>query len=155
MNYYSRKLSENEAKIIKADPEMRKRLILSYKLMLNFYGMKLKDENTGEIERESNYKERYASFTFHNNLRITRILQCLGELGFEHYKKPFIEFFAKEIFENDFMPECANSLLQYWIALLNDKEREEVEKKLHENVIISYFLYSLKTGLVRKLDEKA
>jgi hypothetical protein len=42
------------------DKKASGRLIESYKLMLNFYGMKLADEGTGEIEKASNWEERFA-----------------------------------------------------------------------------------------------
>ncbi len=31
----------------------------SYKLMLDFYGMRLVDESTGELERAPNWKDRF------------------------------------------------------------------------------------------------
>lgn len=45
-----------------------------------------------QIGRAAHYAPRYRHLdsSFHNYLRITRILKCLGELGFEHYKWPFL-----------------------------------------------------------------
>lgn len=32
----------------------------SYEMMLDFYGMKIKDKMTGELEKNKNWKERFA-----------------------------------------------------------------------------------------------
>ena len=56
--------------------------------MLDFYGIKLKDEETGELERSDNNKERYMNAILkstHNHLRISRILNCLDVTGFRIY----------------------------------------------------------------------
>ena len=37
----------------------KKRILKSYKMMLDFYGMVLKNESTGEIERAENWKARF------------------------------------------------------------------------------------------------
>lgn len=34
-------------------------LLESYKLMLNFYGIRLQNENTGDVERAANWRERF------------------------------------------------------------------------------------------------
>jgi hypothetical protein len=57
--------------------------------MLNFYGMRLVDEQTGEVEREPKiWRERYTNMNknTHNHLRVSRIITSLGELGFKRYK---------------------------------------------------------------------
>jgi len=42
------------------DQEIRSRLLRAYKMMLNFYGMELQDETTGEVGRcEDNWDRRY------------------------------------------------------------------------------------------------
>mmetsp|Transcript_8879 Transcript_8879/g.15215 ORF Transcript_8879/g.15215 Transcript_8879/m.15215 type:complete len:180 (+) Transcript_8879:42-581(+) len=93
MNGLSFELQLHEAKAIRKDPECKKRVLKSYQLMLNFYGMKLVDKETGQIGRDRHWKERYRHLnsSFHNYLRITRILKSLGELGFEHFKWPFFK----------------------------------------------------------------
>ncbi len=70
--------------------ECAKRVIKSYRLMLNFYGMILLDERTGEIARDpEHYRGRYSNLLMnsHNFLRISRIITSLGQLGFKRYKK--------------------------------------------------------------------
>lgn len=47
MNHMSHKLQLHEIAAMQADPAVRARLIKSYELMLDFYGLKLKDPQTG------------------------------------------------------------------------------------------------------------
>jgi len=88
MNPDAQPLTLAEAAEIKRDPVCSGRVLVSYRLMLDFYGVQLDDEATGAVSRTPHYAERFAhlNFSFHNYLRITRILKCLGELGFEHFK---------------------------------------------------------------------
>ena len=72
-------------------------------MMLSFYGMKLKDRQTGEIVRSRypNYKERFYKTlitSFHNHMRITRILTSLKETGFGKYAAELCKFLKFEIF---------------------------------------------------------
>ena len=47
MNYQSQKLQKHEIEGIKADPECLERILKSYELMLDFYGIVLVDRTTG------------------------------------------------------------------------------------------------------------
>jgi hypothetical protein len=65
--------------------------------------------------------------TEHTHYRITRILKCLGELGFEHLKKNFIKFIVVEILERKTLANLQESCCNYWIAILKDpSERAEM-----------------------------
>ena len=44
---------------MKNDREISNRLLMSYQLILDFYGMQLEDESTGLISRSKNYKSLY------------------------------------------------------------------------------------------------
>jgi len=85
----------------------------SYEMMLDFYGMRLKDKETGEVERANNWKERFQHLNhfMHNYLRITRILKCLGEMQLEHLKAPFVQFFLHEIISEQ-------TLITVWTVVL-------------------------------------
>jgi hypothetical protein len=95
---FSQKLQRHEMAAIQADPRAKERVLRSYEMMLDFYGMRLKNKNTGmahthhlrerermtswfigvgELERSKNYKSRYRNLntSSHNYLRITRILK--------------------------------------------------------------------------------
>lgn len=41
------------------DETAKKRLVKSYKLMLDFYGIELSNDITGEVKLENNWRERF------------------------------------------------------------------------------------------------
>jgi len=133
LNSDSQPLQLHEVEKMKADPECIKRYLKSYDMMLHFYGCKMKDRQTGEIERHEEWQKYYKNLSshFHNNLRITRMLKSLGEFGFEHYKKPFLEHFIKEICETKILSSCADSCSGYWLGTIkDDATRASLEKKV-------------------------
>lgn len=63
----------------------------------------------------------------HNNLRITRILKSLGELGFEHYQAPLVRFFLEETLVKKTLSSVKRSVLDYFLfAVLNKQKRQEL-----------------------------
>ncbi|XP_053530040.1 opioid growth factor receptor isoform X2 [Ictalurus punctatus] len=131
MNYASRELSLKEIKLFRTDEEVQRRLLTSYKLMLDFYGIELVSEDSGEVKRAKNWKEQFANLNrnTHNNLRITRILKCLGLLGFRHYQKPLVHFFLEETLVNNQLPRVKYSVLDYFMfAVLDKDERKDLIK---------------------------
>ena len=73
-------------------------------MMLAFYGIKMKNRETGELarSRHPNYRERfYKTFimSWHNHMRITRILCSLTETGFGRYAVELCRFLKAEIYE--------------------------------------------------------
>ncbi|MCI4390049.1 hypothetical protein PGIGA_G00118090 [Pangasianodon gigas] len=129
MNFDSRELSLKEIKLFRMDEEVKKKLLTSYKLMLDFYGIELVSEETGEVQRAVNWRERFANLNrnTHNNLRITRILKCLGLLGFRHYQAPLVHFFLEETLVKDTLPRVKHSVLDYFLfAVLDKSERKDL-----------------------------
>jgi Opioid growth factor receptor (OGFr) conserved region len=51
MNYDSQPLQTHEIESMKADPTILERVIKSYQLMLDFYGMHLVSKETGLVDR--------------------------------------------------------------------------------------------------------
>ena len=41
------------------DPEAFDRVLRSYEMMLDFYGMELSDKTTGEMRRAENWRDRF------------------------------------------------------------------------------------------------
>ncbi|KAK3512927.1 hypothetical protein QTP70_028994 [Hemibagrus guttatus] len=108
---------------------VKKRLLKSYKLMLDFYGIQLVNEDTGEVRRAENWRDRFENLNrnTHNNLRITRILKCLGLLGFKHYQAPLVHFFLVETLVNGTLPRVKKSALDYFMfAVLDKTERKNL-----------------------------
>ena len=116
---YDRDISLCHFQEICKDKVAHGRILKSYEMMLDFYGMRLKDVKTGEIERADNYKERYShlNHSMHNYLRITRILKCLGEMEYEHLKSPFIQFVLNEIIVEQTLYNCLQSCINYWLPV--------------------------------------
>jgi hypothetical protein len=126
-------MTKHEAEEISKSYECKERLIKSYSLMLDFYGMELVDSKTGEVKRSKNYKDRYHNLdtSSHNYLRITRILKCLGICGLEYLKSPLLNHFILEVFQNKEIENCKSSLVRYWLPTV----REEKELITLENLI--------------------
>lgn len=62
MNYESQPLQAHELESMKLDSDIIKRIVSSYELMLDFYGMRLVSLETGEVERSlppRNFSARY------------------------------------------------------------------------------------------------
>ncbi len=61
MNYESQPLQRHEIEAMKADKEILDRVVQSYRVMLDFYGMQLKSPETGllaRVEPERKYVDR-------------------------------------------------------------------------------------------------
>lgn len=123
--------------MIREDPQLQQRVLKSYEMMLDFFGMKLKCKETGQIERAHNWDERYQNLetSSHNYLRITRMLKSLRELGFEQYMNPLVLHFLHEITANNRFQGVTHSLMDYWAATLCNSDREQVIKLAKEKGI--------------------
>ncbi|XP_058486627.1 opioid growth factor receptor-like [Solea solea] len=125
MNPEAWPLTKEEIKDFCDSDTAKKNLLQSYKLMLDFYGLKLCDEKTGEIKRASNWEDRFYNLNnhTHNNLRITRILKCLGILGFPHFQTPLVQLFLKETLIHGELPSVKDSVLNYFVFAVRDKKQ--------------------------------
>lgn len=121
-------LTKKEIQEFLQNDEAKKNLLESYKLMLDFYGIELCDETTGEVTRASHWRERFINLNnrSHNNLRITRILKCLGTLGFAHYQAPLVQFFLEETLVNGQLQYVRDSVLSYFLFAVLDKKQRRV-----------------------------
>lgn len=61
----------------------------------------------------------------HNSLRITRILKCLGTLGFEHYQEKLVRFFLHETLVEKTLPNVKKSVLDYFMFAVLDKSQRQ------------------------------
>lgn len=62
LNQFSQPLQRHEISIMKENPEIIERLLTSYKLMLDFYGLQLINEDTGCIGKSSPPKDSPSRF---------------------------------------------------------------------------------------------
>lgn len=135
LNWHAQELQLHEIEKLQKSRKAMKRILTSYKMMLDFYGMKLADEKDGTIERADNWPERssHLNRSFHNYLRITRILKCLGEFGYEDLKKNFIKFVLHEGLVEGTLTNVIESCFKYWIGVLkNEEERREMYEYYYE-----------------------
>eukprot|EP01012_Entosiphon_sulcatum_P003611 TRINITY_DN11204_c0_g1_i1.p1 TRINITY_DN11204_c0_g1~~TRINITY_DN11204_c0_g1_i1.p1 ORF type:complete len:230 (+),score=35.66 TRINITY_DN11204_c0_g1_i1:66-755(+) len=138
LNPESQELQLHEVHTLMADPAFPPRFINSYKLMLDFYGMRLLSHHTGAVglkEQQvgaAGWRARLDNFERkpHNFLRLTRVLKSLGEFGFEHYKLPLLLLLI-ELVHKKHLHTCESSLRRYWIPTLrNSGECAEALAKL-------------------------
>ncbi|XP_013362918.1 PREDICTED: opioid growth factor receptor [Chinchilla lanigera] len=117
VNWHAKPLTLKEVEAFKSSKEVRERLVRAYELMLGFYGIQLEDRDTGAVCRAQNYHKRFQNLNWrsHNNLRITRILKSLGELGLEHYQAPLARFFLEETLVRHELPGVRQSALDYFL----------------------------------------
>ncbi|KPP71844.1 hypothetical protein Z043_109205 [Scleropages formosus] len=131
MNIYAAELTPRETEEFRKNDEAKRRLVESYELMLDFYGIELLDKNTGKVQRAENWEERFYNLNIntHNNLRITRILKCLGELGFEHFQAPLVQFFLNEALIKKTLWNIKHSIMDYFLfSVRNKQERQKLVK---------------------------
>ncbi|XP_051853184.1 opioid growth factor receptor-like protein 1 isoform X2 [Antechinus flavipes] len=122
LNFYAKELTTYEIEEFKKTKEATRRFFLAYKMMLEFFGMKLTDK-TGNVARATNWQERFQHLneSQHNYLRITRILKSLGELGYEHFKSPLVKFILQEALVENTLPNIKQSALEYFVYTIRDR----------------------------------
>lgn len=100
-------------------------MVSHYEILVNYQ----LNSNLGTIAKRITWKKRYRNLktSTHNFLRITRILTCLGEFGFEEWKIKLIDHFIKEVLNKKISPyysikNCRRSLEEYWIETIKDEK---------------------------------
>ncbi|XP_049632849.1 opioid growth factor receptor-like protein 1 isoform X2 [Suncus etruscus] len=122
LNFYAKELTTYEIEEFKKTKEAIRRFLLAYKMMLEFFGIKLIDK-TGNVARAVNWQERFHHLneSQHNYLRITRILKSLGELGYESFKSPLVKFILHEALVENTIPNIKQSALEYFVYTIRDR----------------------------------
>ncbi|KAG7440850.1 uncharacterized protein BT62DRAFT_982965 [Guyanagaster necrorhizus] len=130
MNSQSQPLQRHELETMRSSPEIRQRVIRSYKLMLDFYGMRLLDDKSGLLGRvlpPRTFERRYRNLvqSSHNNLRISRIMKCLSEMGLEHLNAGFVLHVLNEQSEHkELLTGMLKGSMDRWWANCNRNEEE-------------------------------
>ncbi|KAG8899221.1 hypothetical protein FRB99_006852 [Tulasnella sp. 403] len=128
MNYAAQPLQRHEIELMSGSKEIMRRVWTSYEMMLDFYGMRIVEPRTGLLERTENYRSRYRNLlrSPHNNLRITRILKCLSELGIEYASAGFLLHLLCEQSSKDQLNTAGikGSMDGWWVhCIRNEHER--------------------------------
>ncbi|KZT23460.1 hypothetical protein NEOLEDRAFT_1157332 [Neolentinus lepideus HHB14362 ss-1] len=152
MNYESQPLQTHELESMKNDATIINRIIHSYRLMLDFYGMRLESEETGLLSRSSpsDFAPRYANLvrSSHNNLRISRILKCLSEVGLERLNTGFLLHVLSEQSEHGHLRSSMieSSMDRWWAnCLRNEDERSWIAGVTRKVRARSDFVFSRET----------
>jgi len=130
MNFQSQRLQRHEIAAMKSDPIIIRRILRSYKMMLDFYGMRLVSEESGLVDRslppqDNISRYRNLSRSPHNYLRISRILKCLSEFGLEHLNIGFLLHVLCEQSESKILLGLRNSMDKWWANCVRNKEDRE------------------------------
>ncbi|XP_064173645.1 opioid growth factor receptor-like protein 1 [Anguilla rostrata] len=128
LNFYAQELTQVEIKEFQSTREAKRRFLLAYTVMLDFFGIALLDKN-GNVSRAPNWQDRFQHLneSQHNYLRITRILKSLGELGFESFKPPLVRLLLEEALVEGTLPNMLHSALEYFVYTLRDRaQRREL-----------------------------
>ncbi|RNA21718.1 dentin sialophospho -like isoform X1 [Brachionus plicatilis] len=134
MNFHSQPLQQEELEIMKNDQEIVNKMLSSFRMMLNFYGMKIDQKNL-VIKRSKEYRKRYDNLkkNRHNFLRLTRILNCLAEFELVDYQYAWIQFLIKEIYSEKKLGILERSMENFFVQTIkNDEKRNEFMKKIEE-----------------------
>lgn len=109
-------LSKQDVAAFLADDALRRALLKSFALMLQFYGLVLTDCNEGiEIERGEGFNERRKQWLTHGNhnfLRISRILRSLALLGCSRHADAFLR--CLEEIHAEYAQAIGHTTLGYW-----------------------------------------
>ncbi|NXP03922.1 OGRL1 protein, partial [Thinocorus orbignyianus] len=139
LNFYAKELTTYEIEEFKKTKEAIRRFLLAYKMMLEFFGIKLVDKS-GNVTRAANWQQRFQHLneSQHNYLRITRILKSLGELGYESFKSPLVKFILHEALVEETIPNIRQSALEYFVYTIRDRrERRKLLRFAQQHYIPS------------------
>jgi hypothetical protein len=136
VTFESQPLQAHERKAIAADAALIERLLANYELMLDFYGFRLADRNTGVLELAEHHNERFSNLVGHphNYLRITRILKCLGLHDLRQHQSCFMAKVLEVVLWDGKLRRAASSATDYWLgALLSVDDRTALEQLILAN----------------------
>lgn len=110
-------LTRGEAILLRRNRVAANNIVKSYRMMLDFFGLRLLNTKTGKLDYAEDRKfvrKRMDNLSKHghNYLRITRILTSLGHLGFTRYKRPLLEMLERVV--KDYVPRAKDSLEGFW-----------------------------------------
>lgn len=129
VNQQAHPLTDEEAEIIRKNPELREKVKVSFKMMLDFYGMELREEN--KVVLADNATERLQELNQwgnHNFLRISRILLALKLLGHSNLMLPWMKHFADLIYVEKVLDHATASFEDFWEKNLDAEDRIALDK---------------------------
>lgn len=131
-------LTDQEIQRFKKDPVLKKRLLRSLDLMLDFYGLKRTESRIRKTSQFEIRSKNWLTPRNHNFLRITRILESLSLLGLNSEAKKFYSFLRNEI-EPEYSEILGNSMKFWKDAAKVSEIRIEVSKRFPKSPGKGYF----------------
>lgn len=93
---------------------LKRNLLISYRLMLDFYGLRLDYyEPCKVVVKYDEFDAHWVTPANHNFLRVTRILTCLDTLGCEEYARGFLAFLTDRL-APEYRGIISRTNLEYW-----------------------------------------
>lgn len=119
-------LSKEDIAVFKSDESLRKALLQSFELMLQFYGLELTTDHPHvRVVRDATFVQRsnvWLTGGNHNFLRISRILRSLSLVGCHPHAKAFLKclegIYAEEA------STIGDTTMGYWRRALEPRSRE-------------------------------
>ena len=129
-------LTMEDIQLFKSNPKLKENLIISFEKMLSFFGLRLSlEEHTLMVRKGLNYNERkhvlFEGGLNHNYLRVTKILNCLNNLGLREHALAFFNFLVQQ--NKLFTKSC----FQHWEQEMwgnIDQKRLEKDKAIGERL---------------------
>ena len=93
--FFSPTLTESAQSAFRSRPELQERLLESFRFILDFYGLELREEQNLKIEEATAFSYRAREWVTdgnHNFLRISRILRCLEVVGLGEHASAFLTY---------------------------------------------------------------
>lgn len=131
VNQHASILNDKEVQIIRTTRDLKANVLRAFEMMLDFYGMRLAEENQFELQR--NAEERLHALNTKNNhnfRRICRILLALKELGHNHLMVPWLKLLADLIYKDKRLTHADKSFRDFWIETLDAEDKINLEKYL-------------------------
>lgn len=121
-NPYSYPTNSNEIHHFRNDGLAMSRFIMAFKVMLDFYGLRILDFENGNIGRKPNWAARAHNIVVnpHNNLRITRILKCLGLMKLHKFQIGFVNCLING-YNEGYLPGLKHSIEEFFIPAANSQ----------------------------------
>jgi hypothetical protein len=108
-------LSAGDIACFTSDQALRRMLVRSFELMLQFYGLELEGGDDPAVVRGEGFVARsnvWLTHGNHNFLRISRMLRSLSLVGCARYSSAFLDFLEDIYAENP--DTIGQTTLEYW-----------------------------------------
>jgi hypothetical protein len=114
-------LSVSEWRALTRDGAMLDRIHYSYTILLHYFGWRLHDQETGEVDRHARWRERYAQLDQARSVYCvwTRTLRVLLELRMPNYVGRFLRFLLEE-FKADRLPWLISIFDDVWWPMASE-----------------------------------